>query len=449
MTLFDEEYYKLIYPEYRQRCPIPLLDYARHGWKNGANPGPFFNTIHYLAQYPDLARRNLSPLEHFALTAPASGNLDAKLFFPHGPWNTLRKVELAHVEDIALYLAAQAGLFNAKFYLETYPDVATEVSPLFHYRSRGWREKRRPSPLLAFEDINAFEGNPLLALFTDRLSGVQLIMELAAGKWRAECIQAGLFDADYYEYTYPLVKQYASDSFLHYMIYGCRLGYNPSPSFNTVWYLRNHPDAADNPLGHCLQRGGGDGFPLVTDFPLLDDSTKKQAVNIAAWEVRRLGWFDEDFYLDAYPDLDDLELPALEHYQKYGIVENRIPSTLFNSEWYLEEYLDNDPAQCAIWHYLTQGRQKGLSPRPNDAIQILQEENRLLFEQIKILQNELKTVMAQSSEARKKLAALQEAAKKAPAQPKDNNWKAKYEVSREILLDMLGKYGAANAGQSA
>jgi hypothetical protein len=62
------------------------------------------------------------------------------------------------------------GLFDAVFYLETYPDVrAGGVDPLQHYLVRGWREGRNPSPgfetrfyLDAYADARASGLNPLV-----------------------------------------------------------------------------------------------------------------------------------------------------------------------------------------------------------------------------------------------------------------------------------------------
>ena len=49
----------------------------------------------------------------------------------------------------------RSGLFDKKWYLKTYPDVARAgVNPLQHYLTHGWREGRNPSP--------RFDGNAYL-----------------------------------------------------------------------------------------------------------------------------------------------------------------------------------------------------------------------------------------------------------------------------------------------
>ena len=52
------------------------------------------------------------------------------------------------------------GLFDKKWYLATYPDVAAaNVNPLRHYLNHGWREGRNPS--------ERFDGDAYLELNSD------------------------------------------------------------------------------------------------------------------------------------------------------------------------------------------------------------------------------------------------------------------------------------------
>ena len=64
-----------------------------------------------------------------------------------------------------------------------------------------------------------------------------------------------LFDEDWYRHAYPDVAQLGIDPALHYVRYGARLGRNPSPDFNTRFYLISNPSLATsdvNPLLHFL-----------------------------------------------------------------------------------------------------------------------------------------------------------------------------------------------------
>lgn len=58
-------------------------------------------------------------------------------------------------KGIKMASVRRSGLFNKKWYLQTYPDVARAgVNPLKHYLNRGWTEGRNPSP--------KFDGNAYL-----------------------------------------------------------------------------------------------------------------------------------------------------------------------------------------------------------------------------------------------------------------------------------------------
>lgn len=105
-------------------------------------------------------------------------------------------------------------LFDAKHYLDRYPDVrASGVSPLRHYLRHGWREGRDP---------HAFFAN------------------------------------DWYLYRNPDVLAAREVPLEHYVRIGWRQGRWPHPRFDPQDYLLRHPDvkrAGDEPLAHFLEAG--------------------------------------------------------------------------------------------------------------------------------------------------------------------------------------------------
>jgi glycosyltransferase involved in cell wall biosynthesis len=111
-----------------------------------------------------------------------------------------------------------SGLFDAAWYLETYPDVAArQVDPLRHYVRYGAREGRDPNRL--FSSSWYLAGNP-------------------------DVTESGLN---------PLV---------HFILHGAKEGRSPSPLFDTKWYLDANPDVAGagvNPLLHFLRHGAREG----------------------------------------------------------------------------------------------------------------------------------------------------------------------------------------------
>lgn len=72
----------------------------------------------------------------------------------------------------------------------------------------------------------------------------------------------GLFDAEWYAYTYPDVIDDNQDPFLHYIHHGHKEGRVPGPEFDTSFYKATYPDvvaSGDNPLVHYLRHGRVEG----------------------------------------------------------------------------------------------------------------------------------------------------------------------------------------------
>jgi hypothetical protein len=111
-----------------------------------------------------------------------------------------------------------SGLFDPKWYLREYPDVAkTGRSPVEHYLEEGYLRGYRPNPL---------------------------------------------FDTRWYLERYEDVRRTGVNPLVHYLRYGCREGRNPSPEFETDFYLLTYPDvrmSGMNPLAHFLRYGKDEG----------------------------------------------------------------------------------------------------------------------------------------------------------------------------------------------
>jgi GT2 family glycosyltransferase/glycosyltransferase involved in cell wall biosynthesis len=137
-----------------------------------------------------------------------------------------RWVEHGYVRVISLIWRVRPELlFDAEYYLKTYPDVARcEMSPLFHYLRYGHLEGRKPNPL---------------------------------------------FDTRYYLARYPDVKRRRLNPAIHYLRFGAAEGRQPHPDFDGSFYLRENADVADggnNPLVHFLQFGAEEARRPHPDF---------------------------------------------------------------------------------------------------------------------------------------------------------------------------------------
>ena len=75
--------------------------------------------------------------------------------------------------------------------------------------------------------------------------------------------------------------------------------------------------------------------------------------------------FDSEWYRKRYPDVAASHWDPVEHYQRYGIAEQRDPHPLFNSRWYSSRYLQSPGADpVPIVHYLLEGVKAGYDPHP-------------------------------------------------------------------------------------
>ena len=62
---FDDVWYRTTYQDVGAAGVDPVEHYLEYGWKEGRNPGPFFNTEHYLAAREDVRDAGMNPLLHF------------------------------------------------------------------------------------------------------------------------------------------------------------------------------------------------------------------------------------------------------------------------------------------------------------------------------------------------------------------------------------------------
>jgi hypothetical protein len=108
---------------------------------------------------------------------------------------------------------------------------------------------------------------------------------------------------------------------IHYLTAGEAAGCAPAPYFDLLWYRTRHtPAPGETLLRHFLDRR-------------------------LTGEVSPLPEFDVAHYLAAYPDIAAARIDPFEHYLRWGFAEGRNPSAQFDTRFYRQRYLDNDPAQ--------------------------------------------------------------------------------------------------------
>ncbi|MBB6123751.1 rhamnan synthesis F family protein [Sphingobium subterraneum] len=71
--LFNAEWYEKTYPDVVSEGQTATYHYLHHGYKEGRDPGPNFDTRFYLTTYPDVGASGLNPLLHYILHGRAEG----------------------------------------------------------------------------------------------------------------------------------------------------------------------------------------------------------------------------------------------------------------------------------------------------------------------------------------------------------------------------------------
>ena len=81
-------------------------------------------------------------------------------------------------QRMSRWLVGRSGLFDASYYLEEYPDVgAAGLAPLAHYCDHGWREERRPGPMVHPDYVSTGPIGRYFARFNP------IIVWLLIGRW--------------------------------------------------------------------------------------------------------------------------------------------------------------------------------------------------------------------------------------------------------------------------
>jgi GT2 family glycosyltransferase len=113
------------------------------------------------------------------------------------------------------------------------------------------------------------------------------------------------------------------------------------------------------PLGRLALNYG----PLKGLSWLLPKSDRRMAKTV--WRLRRTSLFDEQWYLQRYPDVARARKDPVLHYVRSGAKKGRDPNPLFDSDWYLAQNPDVAAAgRNPLEHYLSHGAAEGRDPNP-------------------------------------------------------------------------------------
>lgn len=151
-------------------------------------------------------------------------------------------------------------------------------------------------------------------------------------------LDSGLFDCEYYCKKYDLDEDV--DPIFHYILIGVFKGYNPSPDFDTNYYLNQYIDVKKNkinPFVHYIKYGRNEGriprFLTDSEIEELGITSLHMANNYLI--ILHSGLFDEEYYSNTYSFKD---MDPIVHYLKVGFARFYNPAPFFDTVYYLENH---------------------------------------------------------------------------------------------------------------
>ncbi|MGX7709568.1 glycosyltransferase [Methylobacterium sp. Gmos1] len=259
---FDAKFYLKNNPDVASSEQKPFDHYMASGWREGRDPSATFSTLYYKDKYLDPALPAVNPLVHYS-TLPA----DRRRATPTRPTGDFLEIQQRVIRDY----------FDVEFYLRTY-NLASDVDPVEHYLTEGWRQGREPTADFVTPDyVNHHQhlGYTDLPPFYHYISTYPLLhgterpvtaaeREAAAARRRDAAIAPVIaaitpdFDENYYLSRYNDVREAGIDAIRHYAEYGWKEGRNPSELFWNEYYREHYKEelSADvNPLYHYVTQG--------------------------------------------------------------------------------------------------------------------------------------------------------------------------------------------------
>jgi glycosyltransferase involved in cell wall biosynthesis len=175
--------------------------------------------------------------------------------------NQRNELERTNPHSVAMASFFNSGLFDAAWYLETYPDLkSAKVRAQDHYFQSGWREGRMPNSvfdtswyLQKYKEVAAAGINPLFHYWA-----------YGEKENRQPC---SYFDTEWYKATYG--SEAKNGALAHFLMNRASLQFSPNRNFDISYYLANNPDVAAaniDPFEHYIKTGYREGRSPAAHF---------------------------------------------------------------------------------------------------------------------------------------------------------------------------------------
>ncbi|BCI68929.1 hypothetical protein AAJCM20276_35530 (plasmid) [Acetobacter aceti] len=183
------------------------------------------------------------------------------------------------------------------------------------------------------------------------MKGSLLLSDL--DKLIAEIRKSGLFDEKAYLSDNVDVAASGIDPILHYLRHGLNEDQRrPYPEFDSRQYISDFSleEIEDHPFLDLISRNC---YRPETSKVLLTPQ-EIYLYNL----ILHYNLFDEDYYLKNNPDLENIDIPLLVHYVRYGMTElHRRPNRKYNNKIYIDMFKnDIAPGEIPFVHYLKNNR---------------------------------------------------------------------------------------------
>ena len=178
--------------------------------------------------------------------------------------------------------------------------------------------------------------------------------------------RSGLFDATWYQQSYPDPANAGIDPLGVYHDQGWRQGRRPNPYFDPGYYREQNEDvrrADTDPLLHYIRYGERERRRPIAHFDpawycatygLADDEPRLRHFleRRHSGKVSPIAEFDSAWYLETYRDIAEAGMDPVEHYMIQGYKEARNPSPRFDTRFYRQRYLNGARDENPLLHYL-------------------------------------------------------------------------------------------------
>ncbi|MGE4482618.1 glycoside hydrolase family 99-like domain-containing protein [Acidocella sp.] len=302
--LFLPEWYLSQHPRAADQGENGIVHFCLSGWREGAQPNPYFDPLWYLGRYPDVAADGCNPLLHYITAGEAEGR-DPGPYFQVG-WYRATYGLATDAACLRHYLNRRHSgqvnpvpMFDAAWYLDQNSDVAEGgADPFEHFLTFGATEERAPSPDF---DIKFYLGryrkylhgqNPLLHYLANIDSGLFQPMRPEQEGLIPAAVRRSTRPASFFEEFHPAPAHARRKA----MLLAYYLPQFHHVAENDAWWGKGFTDWTN--LGRAMPRFVGHVQPRVPRdlgyYSLDDPATLRRQVDMA--KAAGLGGFVFYYY---------------------------------------------------------------------------------------------------------------------------------------------------------